>query len=128
MDWVSIWWILINGTALVVSLWAVRDARQSMIAVRALNGRARFLTARGAIRREVVRTLISALLVVVAIPSLLDDRVTHLSIPVILLVAVTVLMLVNIVGDTVDRRLVIDVLEREARTERRRSTDDRPPV
>lgn len=105
-------WLLVNGTSIVLTAWAVRDARQKHAAVRELNGRAREITAAGNVRREALRLVTQVLLLAVVVPGLFIDRPivlwseAGLNVALILLIAAPVAILANTVLDAIDRHRV----------------------
>jgi hypothetical protein len=125
-------WVVVNGGSVILTAWAVRDARQKYQAVRILNGRAREIVAAGNIRRETLRLLTQILLLAIVIPGLFVDRPVTLwseagiNWGLIALVLVPVPILVNSLVDAVDRHRLVSQVERDIAEghPKRRGTDE----
>lgn len=106
-DPIEVAWILINITAVVLTVYALRDARVTQEAVIALNGKARELVAQQNVRREWLRLIVQVCLLVIVIPGLFNDRPVPLSPIVIDLMAIPVILLLSTVLDLRDRRRLL---------------------
>ena len=97
-------YLVINLTALVLTVSAFVDARADSQAVKLLNGKARELAAAGNVRREVLRIVVLVLLLSIVAPGLFDDSEIPLSPFVIALMAIPIVLLVSTIYDARDRR------------------------
>lgn len=110
-------WFVVSLATFVLTLFALADAWIARSVVKSLNGHAREIAANGNIRREGVRLIVQTLLLIVVIPSLFSDYPITLSPPSVALIAVPVMLFVNSVMDTVDRRKLIGAVAREVEAE-----------
>jgi hypothetical protein len=114
-------WLIVNFTTLLVTLLALWDTWQARSVVLKLNGRAREIVAAGNVRREVVRLGTQLLLIGIVIPQVFIENEIQMSYGVGLLMAVPVLLLINSLLDTFDRKRVVRIISEEIITERRQS-------
>lgn len=112
-------WIGVNALTLILTIIALFDAWHDLqIAAGADRRRARTLTARGNVRREVFRLVVQALLLSIAIPGVLVDQETALSLPILALIAVPVVLLISTLLDTRDRSRLAGMLLTDIASER----------
>jgi hypothetical protein len=104
IDLVEAVWVLVNVTALILTLRAYVDARADREAVRVLNGPARELVATGFVRHAGLLVIAHVLLLSVVVPGLFIDRPVVLSPIVAALMAVPIVLLTSSAFDYRDRR------------------------
>lgn len=106
-------YVAVNSAGVALTALALYDAVLSRRVVRTLNGRARELLADAAIRRECLRLAKQFVLLSMALPSLAAPGDTSVNYLVAGLVALSVLLLLNTVLDTITRRRVVRILQAE---------------
>lgn len=97
-------WVALNLTAVVLTISALTDAWADRTAVRMLNGHARELTADGIVRREGLRLVVQALLLIAVLPGAFKPGEPALSLTVVALMAVPVTLVVSSIFDSRERR------------------------
>lgn len=110
---VEAFWVVLNSVTLLLTVGLLVDAERDRRAVKRLNGKAREIVTANAVRREVISTVIQAIFLALAVPSLLSDRDVSLSYSVVALLTVAVLLLVQSVFDTLERKRLKAILLRE---------------
>lgn len=116
---VEAYWVSINGLAALVTLWALVDSIADRRAVAALDGPATELAAAGNVRREAFRLLAQLILLGIAVPALFSDREIALITPagpnwgLLLLLALPWPIVVNTVGDSLDRKKLKAIVREE---------------
>lgn len=121
IDPIEALWFVVNAATLFFTLAALIDARKDYAAALSdndTNAPARRLTARGNVRREVLRTLAQLLFISIVIPGLFMDRAINLSPALIALIAIPVVLFIATVLDARDRGRLADMLLTTVRTER----------
>jgi len=113
VDVIEAAWIVLNLTAFIVTVVALREARKDRRAVLAYNGRARELAAWGNVRRELFRAVIQLLLLLLVLPGLYSDRAVTLTLGVVILMSIAALLLIATVWDYFERRTLTHLLMRE---------------
>lgn len=107
---VELAWVLINGAALALTVLALVDARADARTVSALNGKAREIVTAGNVRREALRVIAQALLLLLGVPALLSERDVGLSPFVLQLIALALVMLLSTALDARDRSLLTEAV------------------
>lgn len=110
-------YVAVNVTAVVLTLFALYDAIVSRRVVRTLNGRAREIVADATVRREWFRLAVQLLLLSLAVPAVLKPGDTPLSFAVVCLLLIPVLLLASSIFDARDRRRVIHIIAAAAANE-----------
>jgi hypothetical protein len=96
-------WIGLNAVTALLTVFALLDARADAAAVKALNGRAKEIVARGNVRREWFRLIIQFLLLGVALPGLFTAREVSLNLVVIVLMSIPAILLLQSILDAMER-------------------------
>lgn len=107
-------WIVVNGTAWVLTVIALWDALQ----LRDVGPGARRLVARGNARREALRFILQSLLLWLVAPELFIDREIRLSQSVMILIAISLVLLLATVLDAKERRSLRRMTFEEIEAER----------
>lgn len=122
VDPIEALWFIVNATTLVITAIALFDARRDLALTRADPSNetrdARELTARGNVRREVLRAIVQILLISIVIPGLFTDRPITLSPPIIALILVPAVLLTSTIFDVRDRAKLGELLIGMVRAER----------
>jgi hypothetical protein len=112
-------WIGVNFLTLILTTLALFDALHDLkVVAGADRRRARTLTARGNVRREVMRLAVQALLLSVAIPGAFREGEIDLTPPLMALIAVPVFLLISTLLDTRDRSRLAGMLLTDIAAER----------
>lgn len=106
VDDVEAAWLTLGLAVVVLTVLALIEAERDRRAVKILNGRARELATAGAVRREIFRLVVQALLLVAAVPGLFIDRDLTVVGPVAFLMAAQAAVLVQTILDARERRLI----------------------
>ena len=99
-------WIVLTLAGFLLTVFALGDAYRGLRASQAdvtASHEVRELTARGNVRRELLRLVIQSLLLGLAIPSIFSDRPITLTPGLIVLMLVPTILLVSTIFDTWDR-------------------------
>lgn len=118
---IEVTWVVINLFTFIVTVLALWDTWQARVVVTRLNGHAREIVAGGNLRREVVRLLTQILLLGVAIPAALRVNEAVLTSEIAMLMVVPVLLLINSLLDTYDRKRVLRIIGDDIEKDRRAS-------
>jgi hypothetical protein len=105
-------WFGCTSVGFVTALFALRDARRSRTAIRALNGTARELLSSNDVRRESLTALAQALLLTVVVPFLFIDNPAVINLAVIAFILVPALLTANSLLDARGRRNLAAILRR----------------
>lgn len=97
-------WLTVNAGTLLLTAAALVEAERDRRAVRRLNGKARRIATAGNVRREVLRTVVQVLLLLVAVPAIFSDREITLSPPIVELMTVAIVLLISSIWDARERR------------------------
>lgn len=106
-------WLGVNGTTFVITLWALFDARGDRRAVMALDGPARDIAADASVRREVLRLIVQALFLALVVPSLFAPGEVKLSALLFILIGVPVVLLISTALDARDRKRIKAIIYKE---------------
>jgi hypothetical protein len=115
---VELGWITVNLVAAVLTVAALIDARSDWSALKAFNGSARGIVARGNFRRETFRLGSQLALLLVALPSVFTNREVNLSLSLVALLLVPVFILANTLSDRQMRHALAHKLEADIVKER----------
>ena len=110
IDPIEAFWVLVNTVTAILTVIALIDARQTEVAVRELNGRAREIVAHGNVRREWFRLLVQLLLLMLAAPGLFVDRPIPLSPPILTLITIPIVLLISTLLDYRERRKLVQIV------------------
>lgn len=108
-------WIIVNVVALVLTAFALLEARQGLAVA---TGRARRILAFGNVRREVLRLIVQSLLLLIVAPGLFIERPTPLNFFVLILMAIPAILLLSTALDAHDRRRLATLVWTEIEAER----------
>lgn len=100
---VELFWIVTNAAAAALTIPALADARRDAAAVKALNGHALGIIARGNVRREWVRLAMQLVLLAIAIPAAQRPGDIALTPALVLFLSLPVLVLLNTISEARDR-------------------------
>jgi len=115
-------WLVASALGFIVTAYALADALSQRAIVQKLNDRAAELAAANNVRREALRLLVQALLLIAVLPRLFDDRETPLTITVAALIAVPIVLLVDSLLALRDRRRLVGVVLEEIQTEQQQAS------
>jgi hypothetical protein len=108
-------YIGLNLVTLALTINALLEAYRDRRAVKVLNGRAREVAAHGSVRRERFRVILQALLLLLAVPSVLSEREVTLTPFVAVLMLMSLLLLLSSYMDARERRYLTALVARETR-------------
>lgn len=99
VDFLEAVWFLVTAAALLQTTLSLIDARRDLVVVTGDldEGRdVRELTARGNVRREVMRIVMELLLLSIVLPGLFIDRPISLSLPLVALMLIPIALLIQV--------------------------------
>lgn len=112
-------WIGVNALTLGLTVAALLDAWHDLRIVTGADRRkARTLTARGNVRREVIRVVVQFIFLGLALPAVFSDREITLTPFLVAFIAIPVLLLISTLFDTRDRNRLASMLLTDIATER----------
>ncbi len=106
-------WVALNGVTLLLTLGLLVDAERDRRMVRRFNGRAREIVTINVVRREILRAVVQAILLALAVPALLDDRQVVLSPFVTGLIAIGLILFAQSLFDMRERKQLAAIVARE---------------
>ncbi len=115
-------WLIASGLGLLFAVYALADALSQRAIVQQINDRAAELAAANNVRREALRLLVQALLLIAVLPRLFDDRETTLTLTLVALIAVPIVLLVDSMLALRDRRRLVGVALKEIQTEQQQAS------
>jgi hypothetical protein len=111
-------WLAVNAFTFFLTVGALVDARADQVAIRLLNGAARELAASSSVRRELIRLVVQLGLLGIAVPSLFVPGEASLNYFVAVLMAIAILLCVQSIFDTRDRKAMTVLVAAEMLIER----------